>query len=75
MIPTAMSFTRFTERAAAAVREGRVGTIRHVVCQMGSALEDLFAGQPMIETKDHMFRPPASTCPPTTTWASATIRC
>ena len=61
IIPTAMSFTRFTERAAAAVREGRIGTVRHVACQMGSALEDLLAGAPMLETKDHMFRPPAST--------------
>lgn len=61
MVPTAMSFTPFTERAAAAVREGRIGTVRHVVCQMGSALEDLFAGAPMLETKDHTFRPPAST--------------
>jgi predicted dehydrogenase len=28
---------------------------------MGSALEDLFAGAPMLETRDHAFRPPAST--------------
>jgi predicted dehydrogenase len=28
---------------------------------MASALADLFAGEPMIETTDHLFRPPAST--------------
>jgi predicted dehydrogenase len=61
MVPTSMNFTRFTARAAAAVREGRIGTVRHAVCQMGSALEDLFAGAPMLETKDHVFRPPPST--------------
>ncbi|HHY51329.1 MAG TPA: Gfo/Idh/MocA family oxidoreductase, partial [Alphaproteobacteria bacterium] len=61
MVPTAMSFTRFTARAAEAVRAGRIGRIRHAVCQMGSALEDLFAGAPMLETADHLFRPPAST--------------
>jgi predicted dehydrogenase len=61
MVPTSMNFTHFTARAATAVREGRIGTVRHAVCQMGSALEDLFAGAPMLETKDHVFRPPAST--------------
>ena len=36
-----------------------------MVCQMGSPLHDLFAGEPMAETADHLFRPPAST------WADA----
>lgn len=61
MVPSAMSFTHFTARAAEAVRAGRIGTIRHAICQMGSALDDLFAGSPMLETRDHQFRPPAST--------------
>lgn len=61
MVPTAISFTHYTARAAEAVRAGRIGTIKHAVCQMGSALEDLFAGAPMLETADHQFRPPAST--------------
>lgn len=61
MVPTGMSFTAFTARAAAMVREGRIGEVRHAVCQMGSALEDLFAGEPMLETKDHLYRPPPST--------------
>ena len=38
-----------------------IGEIQHGVLQMASALEDLFAGQPMKETEGQMFRPPAST--------------
>lgn len=61
LVPCGMNFTAFTAKAAAFVRDGRIGAVRHAVCQMGSALEDLFAGEPMLETKDHLFRPPAST--------------
>lgn len=61
LVPTGMNFTRFSAQAAAWVREGRIGQVRHAVCQMGSALNDLFAGEPMQETTDHLFRPPAST--------------
>ena len=38
-----------------------VGRVEHVVLQMANALEDLFAGQPMMETEGAMFRPAAST--------------
>jgi len=61
LMPTGMNFTPFSARAAAIVREGGIGKVRHAVCQMGSALDDLFAGQPMLETTEHLFRPPAST--------------
>jgi len=61
LVPTGANFTSYTAQAAKWVRDGRIGTVRHAVCQMGSALEDLFAGQPMLETDGHMFRPPAST--------------
>jgi predicted dehydrogenase len=61
LVPTGMNFTSFTARAANWVRDGRIGEVRHAICQMGSALEDLFAGEPMIETEGEMFRPPAST--------------
>lgn len=61
LVPTGMNFTPYTARAAEWVRSGRIGEVRHAVCQMGSALEDLFAGEPMAETTGHMFRPPAST--------------
>jgi predicted dehydrogenase len=61
LVPCGMNFTAFTAKAAAFVGDGRIGTVRHAICQMGSALDDLFAGEPMLETKDHLFRPPAST--------------
>ncbi|WP_210528869.1 Gfo/Idh/MocA family protein [Rubellimicrobium arenae] len=61
MVPTGLNFTRFSAKAAEWVRGGRIGQLRHVVCQMGSPLDDLFAGKPMAETADHIFRPPPST--------------
>ncbi|MDZ4137759.1 MAG: Gfo/Idh/MocA family oxidoreductase [Erythrobacter sp.] len=61
LVPTALNFTFYTAQAKKWVRDGRIGAVRHAVCQMGSALEDLFAGRPMLETDGHMFRPPAST--------------
>lgn len=61
LVPTGMNFTAFTAQAVDWVRSGRIGQVRHAVCQMGSALEDLFAGEPMLETEGEVFRPPAST--------------
>ncbi len=61
MVSTGLNFTRFTAVAAEWVRSGRIGQVRHAVCQMGSALDDLMAGEPMLETTVHLFRPPAST--------------
>jgi predicted dehydrogenase len=61
MVPCGMNFTDFTATAAGFVRDGRIGEVRHAICQMGSALDDLFAGEPMMETRDHLFRPPADT--------------
>lgn len=61
LVPTGMNFEWFSMKAARWVRDGRIGTVRHAACQMGSALSDLFAGEPMMETTDHMYRPPAST--------------
>lgn len=61
MVPTGLNFTGWTARAKAWVIEGRIGEVRHAVCQMGSPLDDLMAGKPMLETADHLFRPPAST--------------
>lgn len=61
LVPTGLNFTRYTQIAAQMVKDGRIGKVRHAVCQMGSALDDLFAGEPMLETRNHLFRPPAST--------------
>ena len=61
MVPCGMNFTNFSIKAAKMVHDGRIGTVRHAICQMGSALNDLFSGEPMLETVDHLFRPPVST--------------
>ncbi len=61
LVPTGLNFEDYTAKARAWVAEGRIGEIRHMICQMGSPLHDLFAGEPMLETADHLFRPPAST--------------
>jgi predicted dehydrogenase len=61
MVPTGLNFTGYSHKAANWVRDGKIGEVRHVVCQMGSPLADLFSGMPMKETANHLFRPPAST--------------
>jgi predicted dehydrogenase len=61
MVPTGLNFTAYSHKAASWVRDGKIGQVRHVVCQMGSPLDDLFSGKPMKETVGHLFRPPAST--------------
>lgn len=61
LVPTGLNFEEYTTRAREWVQSGRIGEIRHIICQMGSPLHDLFAGEPMMETEDHLFRPPAST--------------
>jgi predicted dehydrogenase len=61
VIPYGWNFKDWTARARALVQDGQIGRPEHVVLQMASALEDLFAGQPMLETAGAMFRPPAST--------------
>ena len=59
VIPYGWNFQRFAGDAHRLV--AGVGKVEHVILQMASALEDLFAGQPMQETEGAMFRLPAST--------------
>jgi predicted dehydrogenase len=61
IVPSGWNFKDWTVTARDLVQRGEIGEIRHVVVQMASALSDLFAGQPMVETEGQMFRPPAST--------------
>ncbi len=59
IIPYGWNFRNF---AAEAKRlSAGVGRIEHVVLHMANALDDLFAGEPMLETEGAMFRPPPST--------------
>jgi predicted dehydrogenase len=60
-VSTGLNFSKFSAVAAQWVSSGKIGEVRHAACQMGSALADLMAGEPMQETSDHLFRPPAST--------------
>lgn len=61
ILPYGWNFRPIVETAHQLVKDGWVGEVRHVVAQMASALADLFGGKPMVETKDHLFRPPVST--------------
>lgn len=61
IVPYGWNFKDFTREAARLLREGGVGEVRHVSCQMASPTEDLFAGDGLIETRDHMFQPQRST--------------
>jgi predicted dehydrogenase len=61
IVPYGWNFKDWTDKARALVVGGEIGQVEHIVLQMASALEDLFAGQPMKETEGHMFRPPPST--------------
>jgi predicted dehydrogenase len=61
VVPSGWNFKNWTGEARRLVQSGEIGRIEHVVLQMASALEDLFAGLPMKETEDQRFRPAAST--------------
>ncbi|MBV8103630.1 MAG: Gfo/Idh/MocA family oxidoreductase [Hyphomicrobiales bacterium] len=61
IVPYGWNFKAWTDKAHALIAAGQIGRIEHIVLQMASALEDLFAGQAMKETETHMFRPPPST--------------
>lgn len=59
MIPQGWSFRPFAREARRLAPQ--LGEVRHVVCQMASALGDLFGGEAMVETEGQLFRPPVST--------------
>lgn len=61
VIPYGWNFKDFTRAAMRLMAEGRVGEVRHVVCQMASPTRDLFAGEGLVETTGHLFRPQVST--------------
>lgn len=55
------NFKDFVVRAAELVQVGEIGEVRHAVLHMASPTEDLFAGDGLLETEGHLFRPPPST--------------
>ena len=61
LVNTPMNYGNACERACELVAAGRVGNIEHIACHMEGPLRDLMAGEPMAETADQVYRPPAST--------------
>ena len=61
ILPHGWNYTDFVREAARLMDDGAVGTVRHVMCQMASPTADLFGGQGLIETAEHMYRPARST--------------
>ena len=61
IIPYGWNFKDYATEASELIAAGRIGTIRHVTCQMATYTFDLFNGQGLSETADHMFRPNRST--------------
>jgi predicted dehydrogenase len=61
VVPYGWNFTDWAGQARDLVAAGEIGRVEHVVLQMATPLEDLFAGQPMLETAHAMLRPPPST--------------
>ncbi|PCI52654.1 MAG: oxidoreductase [Alphaproteobacteria bacterium] len=61
MVPCGWNFSPMGLKANEIIKNVGIGEVKHVVLQMASALADLFAGEPMVETSGSMFRPPAST--------------
>lgn len=61
IMPYGWNYKPMVDSAHRLLREGWVGEVRYISAQMASALADLFAGEPMVETADHLFRPPPST--------------
>ena len=61
VVPQAWSFAPWILAARSWLQAGGVGEVKHVVCQMASALGDLFAAKPMLETVDAEYQPPVST--------------
>jgi predicted dehydrogenase len=59
VVPYGWNFKPFMGAARRMV--AGVGRVEHVVLQMASALDDLMAGRPMVETEGARFRPPPST--------------
>jgi len=60
-VPYGWNFSAFVTEAAEAIRAGRIGEPRHVLCHLASATYDLFSGEGLSNAAGHMFQPQAST--------------
>lgn len=60
-VPYGWNFTPFVAQGVEAIRQGRIGEIRHVACHLASSTFDLFSGEGLSNARHHMFQPAAST--------------
>jgi predicted dehydrogenase len=61
MVAYGYNFAPMVQRAAELLADGAIGEVEHVALHMASSLEDLLSGQGLLEAKDAMFQPSAST--------------
>lgn len=61
LIPYGWNYKPFVTKASELIAQGRIGTIRHVSCNMATFTYDLFGGHGLAEAKDAMFKPANST--------------
>jgi len=55
------NFTPMAREAKRLIADGGVGKVRHIKLHMASPLRDLFGGEGLVESKNDMFQPAAST--------------
>ena len=61
IVPCGWNFKNATRFAKQAIKDNKIGKIEYMIVQMASALDDLFAGQGLMEADEHMYMPAAST--------------
>ncbi|MGS0897199.1 Gfo/Idh/MocA family protein [Burkholderia stagnalis] len=61
LVPYGWNFQPYFKRAHELVSAGSIGTIRHVVAQMATPIEDLMSGGQLQGTENEMFRPESAT--------------
>ena len=61
LVPYGWNYKPFVTQASELIAQGRLGTIRHVTCNMATFTYDLFGGHGLAEARDAMFKPQKST--------------
>lgn len=61
LIPYGWNYKQFVTQASQLIAAGRIGSIRHVTCNMATFTYDLFGGHGLAEANNAMFQPEQST--------------
>lgn len=61
LIPYGWNYKDFVTQASELIAAGRLGTVRHVTCNVATFTYDLFGGYGLADAKDAMFKPQKST--------------